>query len=1353
MKLKLLPYLLLFCLLPSARSYAEQIKFKRYSVADGLSQSTIMAIEQDREGNMWFGTSDGLNRYDGYDFTVFRSSDNDTLSLNNDAVSSLFLDSSGTLWIGTAAGLSKYDRRNDRFANYTLPNARIQVFGIAEDVSQQQLILATDIGVVTFDKQKQELSVKSYLASIKAQALCRYKDGILIGTSNGIYNYSLSYGTIVRILPNLDRLDIANIVYQEGVGCWIATFGDGLYKTDTDLQVVRHYNVANSASLGLHSDYLRVLKMDASNNRLWIGTFNGLFVYDIATDRFQTYKYSHEDDTSLSHDSIRSIFIDSQNGVWLGTYYGGLSYYHPLAFRFGQMQYSAQRNSIGDNTVSCIVEERPSGNLWIGTNDSGVDYYDRRTDTFTHYRARAGGLRSNNIKCILPDGRGNIYIGTHSGGLSRMNVRSRTIENFTVNSDIPINNSCYSLLDGGDGTLWVGTLDGLLLFDKSSGRFSVHPAAEAMPQLSALVINTLYADSRQRVWIGTSAGLFSYDRPSGRVRRFEDMCLTTDGRRISVQVSAVMEDSAGNIWIGSNHGLFRYYPASATFANFTVDDGLPNNSVYGILEDDSGRLWISSNGELCRFNPHDRTIRTYSAADGVGNHQFNFYSYCKASDGTFYFGGLNGITSFKPDLLQDNPYAPMARIVDFTIFNRPVQPSDRVRYSFDADGGKTGVRFSAKDNLFGIKFVVTNPIAGDNNEFSYTLEGFDNQWYTTQRREVTYSNLSPGTYVFRVKAANNDGKWSDGAASFTIRIMPRWYQTVWAKIFYCLLLAAAVWFAWKFMRNRQEMKMQLFRERLEKNKISELSQEKIRFYINLSHELRTPLTLILSPLQEIRDYGVVDKYVETRFNYIYRNANRLLHIVNQILDYRKAESGIVELKITPSNVENIVADIFAMFEDAAQNRDMDYIFNSELGATEYPIDKLFIERILINLLSNAFKFTPDGGMIKVSLRAEDGKLFLSVRDSGKGMSAEDLPKAFDRFYQVDDNRQGSGLGLSIVKRLVELHHGGVDAVSRVGEGTELTVWLPAEMSAYSPDEIVGRDERLEPKTADASYFVEESNAFVSDENAMPGREDTAPVKTDSETHRRETILIVEDDNDIKHYLGENFRRRYDIRTASDGVEALALMKDSLPDVVITDLMMPRMDGLKLCQSIKQNLRTSHIPVIIITAKESMQDQINGIEAGADDYMTKPFSVSILVAKVNNLLKSKYRLQHYYSSAEEIDPDKVTLNSVDGQFLKKAIKVVEDNIDNIDFSSNDFARELCMSRSNLHLKLTSITGESSTRFIRKIRFNYACKLLAEGKYSVAEISTMVGFGTPSYFATSFKKYMGCLPTEYMKKRSL
>ena len=1354
---------LFFCFLTISVSQTKaadnsgRIHFRRLSVDNGLSQNTVLALTQDHNGKIWVGTFDGLNWYDGYRFSSFYKNLNDSTSLSNNHVYSLCTDAEGTVWVGTLTGLSRYNIIGSYFTNYSLPGGLpIQIFAIADINEKKQLLLGTNNGLVVFDKKSGRMEVHPHLQGNIIYSICRMNDGILLGSSSGVYFYQIQNQSVTQLLPELKKEIISSIVYDPRKRiCWIGSLSNGVYCTDDKFQIKKHYHNKDKKS-PLSSNAVRTLTQD-DKGKIWIGTINGLFILEPETDNMEKHIFSHEDENSLGHNSVRSILKDNQGGIWIGTFYGGLNYYHSMAPSFNIMSHSDYHNSISDNTVSCIVEDPYSGNLWIGTNDGGLNEYDRTKNYFTSFLANRNNphaLQSDNIKCVLPDADG-VYIGSHGGGLSYLSRHSRDIENFSFPKAVAVSNSCYSLLDGNDGTLWVGSIIGLYQFDKKSHQLSLHPLAQKYPELNTILISVLYRDSRGRIWVGTEESLFVYD--NGKLEERKDY---TSQPQALIQAFYIQEDSNHDIWIGSSMGLYKCSGGNAReMVRYTMKDGLPNNFIHGILEDGRGRLWITTNRGLSCLNPTEKTFLNYTKQDGLSHEQFNTYGVCKTKDGMFYLGSLKGITYFNPYEFVDNPFSPNAVITGATIMNQPIMHiKDGTTNFFQAENGRLlGMTFPANMKLFSIRFSVINYLSGRRNLFAYKLEGFDDDWiYSAQAistRGANYSNLPPGKYIFKVKSCNNNGRWNETPAEFFVHITPMWYQTWWAKTLFVILTLGILILIVYFFIARAKMRMQLQIEHLEREKIEEVSQEKVRFYINMSHELRTPLSLILAPLEElVEEKDRFETQVQQKLSYVYKNSRKLLHLVNQLLDFRKAESGALPIHVAMSNIDELANNIFIMFKENAQKRNITYQLQSELKGSQYPIDRTYFEMMLTNLLSNAFKFTPDGGTITLSLTKVRDFLKISVKDNGMGISPEKISHIFERFYQIDDQQKGSGIGLSLVKCLIEKHHGTISVNSELQQGTEFCIQLPAELETYAPKELLDENE---PESQDS---IQQTNSLLKDtimddEQLCPQvKEDMSSEEDDNGTEGiMETILLVDDNKEMVDYLKGNFKSRYITLTAGNGEEALAILKEQKIDIVLSDVMMPGIDGIKLCELIKKNMQTCHIPVILLSAKGSIEAQTTGIQMGADDYIPKPFSMNLLKGKIRNILKSKQRLRYYYSNTIDIDTAKMTSNTLDEEFMSKAIQIVEDSIDNEDFTADDLAEKLYMSRSSLYLKMNSVSGEPPANFIRRIRFNKACKLLLEGRYSISEISSKVGFSSPSYFSTSFKKYVGCLPSDYVKNQ--
>lgn len=1345
---KIVIYLFFLCLgMHSAFSETpEQITFSYISINEGLSQSTVFSIDQDKRGNMWFATYDGVNKYDGYAFTVYQHNEDDPNSIANDISRIVKTDSQGRVWIGTRDGLSRYDEEKDIFQNffYEKNGKHLQVNGI-EEISPEQLLISTPEGLIMFDIKESKFIDDSFSTAMHktiASTLYRHDDQIYIGTStDGLYTYSITQKTFEKVIPILGTKQIQAILQQSPTRIWVATEGAGLFLINPKTKEIKNYLHSPSNPKSISSNYIRSLAMD-SQNRLWIGTFNDLNIYHEGTDSFASYSSNPVENGSLSQRSVRSIFMDSQGGMWLGTYFGGLNYYHPIRNRFKNIRNIPYKNSLSDNVVSCIVEDKDK-NLWIGTNDGGLNLYNPITQRFTSYTLQedesARGIGSNNIKAVYVDEKKSlVYIGTHAGGLSILHRNSGQVENFNQRNSQLVNENVYAILPDGEGNLWLGTLSALVRFNPEQQSFTtIEKEKDGTPVVSKQ-ITTLFRDSHKRLWIGGEEGLSVFKQEGLDIQKASILPVSNVTKLFT---NCIYEASNGVIWVGTREGFYCFNEKDKQIKRYNTTNGLPNNVVYGILEDSFGRLWLSTNRGISCFNPETEKFRNFTESDGLQSNQFNTASYCRTSVGQMYFGGINGITTFRPELLLDNPYTPPVVITKLQLFNKVVRPDDETGILTKNISETKSITLKSWQTAFSIEFVVSNYISGQHNTFAYKLEGYDKEWYyLTDSRTVSYSNLPQGTYQFLVKAANSDGKWNPIPTALEIIVLPIWYKTWWALLIFFATFAGFITFVFRFFWMRKSMEAQLEIERRDKEHQEEINQMKMRFFINISHELRTPLTLILTPLQEIIN-KISDRWTRNQLEYIQRNANRLLHLVNQLMDYRRAELGVFELKAKKGNAHQLIQDNFLFYDKLARHKKITYTLHSELEDKEVLFDANYLELIVNNLLSNAFKYTESGQSITVTLKEENGWLLLQVSDTGIGIPINKQGKIFERFYQIESEHVGSGIGLSLVQRLIELHHGRIELDSEENKGSTFSVYLPQDLSVYKPSELASNNEQNEEEqvystNSKAMYFIDTEK--VENESVESGDK------------KRGTILIVEDNNEIRRYLNNGLADLFNTLEAGNGEEALEKLKDNEVDVIVTDVMMPVMDGIKLCKNVKQNIRTCHIPVIILSAKTDIKDQMEGLQMGADDYIPKPFSLAILTTKLQNMMRTRRRMLDKYAKSLEVEPEKITFNAMDEALLKRAMAIVEKNMDNIEFSTDEFAREMNMSRSNLHLKLKAITGESTIDFIRKIRFNEAAKLLKDGRYTVAEVSTMVGFNTPSYFATSFKKYFGCLPTEYIKK---
>lgn len=1308
-----------------------EMRFSKISLEEGLSQSTVYDIVQDDLHNLWVATADGLNKYDGYRFTIYRNDAKNSNSLQSNFVRSLKYIGESKLIVGTKLGVSLYNISSNSFVNFPLSDEVISI--TKKDENHYYILTPNSIYNLDVKTEKLEFLYKSEKLTFFSSNL--YKGRLAVGSNIGLHFFENN--EIQKCILDINAM-VQDIVEYRNKLC-IATEGKGLFVYSDDGEVTQLMPTAGDKK-GLLSPYVRDLEVD-SYDRLWIGTMEGLSVYNPQKNNFYNYRYNPSRPNSISHNSIRKIYKDNQNGMWLGTYFGGLSYYHPLQNQFGLITHIPYANSLNDNVISCIVEGK-NEELWIGTNDKGVNHFNRSTGKYTYY-STDNGLLSNNIKAIMLEN-GTVYVGSHGGGMSTIDINTKRVYTYTANNSKLYSDNVYAFVRDKQGRIWIGTLGGLQIFDPRTKTFTDISSLNAIgkdPQkdvstLADRSIYSLYVDSKERIWVGTEYGVYCYSQNNNLITNYG---LTDKGQR--VRIYSFLEDVDGNIWIGMQSGLVLLNDKDATFKTYTIDNGLPNNNVFGILQDAYKRLWISTNGGLASFDSDLKWVRHYTVKDGLQSNQFNVYSYCRTSTGEMFFGGINGINHFYPEQLIDNPFTPEPVISEIKVYNRAILPNDDTQILKTDISLAKEIELKPNENSFSLFVTVPNYLSGKHNTFSYRLVGDHDDWITVQESNaINYSNLKAGTYRFEVKAGNGDGKWNNTPLVLDIVVKPFWWQATWFRLGALVAFLVFVVLSFRFYKNRLQIKNELELERLTQKSKEEINETKLRFFINISHEFRTPLSLIISPLKDLME-KTTDKWSRKQLQLIIRNANKLNYLVDQLMDYRKADLGVFALKVAHGNVTEQIEQLMQDFNVIVKRKNIAFSFRNDTASDLLLYDANYVNLILSNLLSNSFKFTPENGSITVSTQIKDNNFVLSVTDSGIGLSDAEKHRIFERFYQVRNEVKGTGVGLSLVKRLVEAHYGTIQVESNVGEGTTFIISFPQDENVYSLEE---RKEDISEMPIYGKLTDEKIDLLMDDETSLYDSQDG---ENDSATQDRTRLLIVEDDADVRNYLVAGFMDSAHVLIASNGKEAMDILKDEDVDLIITDWMMPVMDGLELCKTVKQNFKTSHIPVIMLTAKTNEEDEYEGLAVGADSYIGKPFDINKLRLKFRNLLRAKQRTLEHYSQSIDVDPEKIAFNELDREFLEKAKKIVLDNLDNIAFSVDDFCKDMLMSRSNLHLKMKAITGESTIEFIKKIRFSEATKLLEEGRYSVSEISIMVGFNTASYFTTSFKKYFGILPSEY------
>lgn len=1352
---------LLFCALQSeAQPSGEEYRFIRLDVNQGLSHNQVNCFLRDRKGFLWAGTASGLNRFDGYSLKVFVNRAQDSTSLVDNYINKLFEDPDGRIWVTTYFGVCVYtpekinfDRNPDRLLEeYGIPEGRI--LDIVSDKRGNFWFIHEREGLYRYDS----ISAKSVRVAGRADDIISSVD--VDGSTGNIWiiyrsgtleeidgrNFNVVYSNNELHRPHTSEFLDYNLRIDHEGDLWIfvANANAGVYYFNAKDRSLEQINRRSPGRLNLNSDIVRNLAI-GQNGLIWIGSdHGGVNLIDKKTWTIRYLLHDPGDNKSLSQNSINTIYIDYENILWVGTFKKGVNYYHENLTKFRLLSHRDTDNrSLPYDDVNAIAEDH-NGGIWIGTNGGGLIHYDRRSNSFLRYMHdsdNANSLGNDVIVSLLVDHAGKLWIGTYFGGLDYFDGHNFKHYRYDQNNPGSISDdNGWCLIEDADHNIWVGTLvGGLNRFDRATGTFTRYSSEEG---IRTGYVPVLLEDNDENIWVGTGYGI---SRKSATDTTFTHILASTAAGGLSNNsITAMYEDSRGWIWIGTLDGLNVYSKAEDSFLHFRVEDGLPHNAILAILEDDQHNLWASTPNGLS-FIRIDRAepfagltpeFKNYDELDGLQGKQFNHRSALRTTEGELLFGGPNGINIFRPENIELNRTKPPVVLLDLQIFNKSVGVGEKTGRKAILDKSITeteAITLKPDENVFSIEFAALSFFHPVKNQYRYKLEGFNKDWLTTDgtSRKVTYTNLDPGDYVFRVIASNSDGVWNEEGVSLGITVLPPFWKTKIALGLYLLLVLGALLFTRRLILQRERMKVRVDQEREEARRIHELDMLKIKFFTNVSHEFRTPLTLILTPVERLMKHSR-DPGEKGQLHLVYRNARRLLNLVNQLLDFRKME--VQEIKLNPmvGDIVQFSRDVAYSFSDLSEKKHIRFSFNSQVPHLETVFDHNKLERILFNLISNAFKFTSDGGKVSVdmNLLPQNGTqlLKISVSDTGIGIAPEEKDQVFERFFQSNTPgsmvNQGSGIGLSITREFVRLHGGTISVESEQEKGSCFTVLIPVKEIL---PEVAGQPAAPEEKEVQKS---------ATPATGEPQRGKKKPV-----------LLLVEDNEDFRFYLKDNLTVRYHVLEAGNGKEGWKLACEQIPDLIVSDVMMPEMNGVEFCRKIRGDARTSHIPVILLTARADDEQVKEGFEIGADDYITKPFSFEILQSRIRNLLERRSALRQVLSNRIEIKASEIKIASLDEKMIEKAIRFVEDKISDPDFTVENLSYELGMSRVHLYKKLMALTGKSPLEFIRTIRLQRAAQLLEKSQLTVAEVAYKVGFNNPKYFAKYFKEHFNILPSLY------
>ncbi|MEQ1798990.1 MAG: two-component regulator propeller domain-containing protein [Lacibacter sp.] len=1359
-------FLMLLMLLSNFSFAQKHFNFSVLNSNVGLSHNQVNTILKGSDGFLWFGTMSGLNRYDGYSCRVFRKNYSDSSSLPDNSIQSLYELPDGKMWVLTMGGTCIYNSHTEKFdADYFsyllslgLPSNPIS--NIVKGNKGRYWFIYDNLDLYMYSGKDQK--ARSLRETLKLNSLGRItslretNDGKLwIVYENGfLQHYDINSNRIIfssTALQNLNKSNYPFNLFIDNEGdVWLWTLNNGVVLFQPKDNSVRQFN-ENSFPTKLNTNLVSQIVQD-NNGLIWVATDHGGVNLINKKDNFSTSYLLNDpkDLRSLSQNSITAMYKDDNGIIWLGTYKQGVNYLNSNTVLFPLYHHQeSNRNSLPYDDVNRFIEDK-SGNIWIGTNGGGLIFFDRKQNTFKQYLHdpnNKNSLSNNVIVSLLIDHAGILWIGTYFGGLNSFDGTKFThYRHSDQDSSSLANDNVWEIFEDREQNLWIGTLgSGLDRLDRKTNGFKHYQNnGKLNDPLPANFVSSILQDKKGNLWIGTSGGIAVFEKNKTTSVFYQD---NNEKNSLSNNnVICISEDSKGRIWVGTREGLHLFKEQTKDFQTFTTADGLPDNMILNILEDSHQTLWLSTPNGLCNAIPKEDkgrlvfSIISYDENNNLQNREFNDNAALKTRADELIFGGPSGFNIINPDKIVKTVFHPKIVLTGLQILNKRVEPGELINNRVLLQQSLSelqSIDLKYKENVFSIEFASLDFDHSNQDKYAYMLVGFNSDWLYADGnlRRATYTNLDPGHYTFKVKVLNRDGVWSE-EKTLLINVKPPFWRSTVAYIIYVLLLAGLFWLAWRITLDRVHMRYEVEHQRKEAERAHTMEQLKTKFFTNVSHEFRTPLSLIIAPLDKMIKHSG-DEEQKKQLNLVQRNAKRLLSLVNQLLDFRKMEVQEMHLHPAIGDIIGFSKDISNSFTDIAEKKNIRFSFSSNIDDLEIYFDKDKIEKILFNLLSNAFKYTHDNGMVSINLAYNppandeiDGTLAIEIKDTGIGIPAGMQEKIFERFFQTDVPQsmvnQGTGIGLAITKEFVRLHKGIITVKSEPEQGTCFTVLIPAKKIYDAP-----------AHSATIPVSVEDEAQMIPDET--------------QKRNKKKTILVVEDNEDIRFYLKDNLKGQYRVEEAANGKEGWEKIKQLNPDLVVSDIMMPLMDGVELAKKIKTETLTAHIPVILLTAMGSEEKQLEGLQAGVNDYITKPFTFEILASRIRNLLAQQELLQKRFHKQIEVNPGEVTITPVDEKFLKQALEVVEKNMDNAEFSVEDFSRDMFMNRVTLYRKILSITGKTPIEFIRSIRLKRSAQLLEKSGLSIAEIAYQVGFNNPKNFTKAFKEEFRIPPSQYLASK--
>ena len=1339
-------FILVFLFMRFGSAQNDVYKFSHITDAIGLSQNSVMAIHQDKFGRMWIGTRDGLNKYDGAEFTVYRHQKDNSKSISNNGVLCIEEDENGFIWVGTAFGVNRFDPEKDTFKTYFL-NQKASLIGsnminVIKEMSNDQIWIGASEGISVYNKKSD--SFKTILKKNNITSIVETKSGIVfIGTTSGLLKLmdKGSGNYIFEIIVGTESLFVQDIIESNVGSILLGTKTKSIIEYDISKNVVKPY-FEESVLLGKNKNVRKLLYDDKGS--LWMATFNGLQIAKNKKNNIALYS-DDNDEKSLNDNFTKTLFKDNLGVMWVGTYYGGVNIWSDFNKNFIQITQKHSKAGLSFKVVSSIVNYKNL--LFFGTEGGGISVLDQVANTIEHITTKNSlALKSDNIKTLCVTSDQKLWIGNFTNGIAIYNLKSKEFEKLPFPKklhDYLRNEGVLSIVQYDADNILIGTnYKGLVKYNIRNKRFFVFDTNSEPVGLTSNNVKTVKVDSERNIWVGTIRGLNCIS-PEGEI---SNHMYSTD-LKVKFEINTIFEGQKGVLWVGTfEDGLFKF--ENNQFEAVQLKVGKEDiNGVRSIVKAKKDKFWISTYTQgILKYNPSENNIEAYyTKKEGLASNQFNRDASLRIGKTQYYFGGSSGVTYFDENNLTKNGYSPQVILTDFKTQNTSVGVGGKKRLLEKSITYTKKIELGYNQGNFSLSFAIPNFINPGSNSYLYRLKGLETNWVKTSSNTASYTIQKPGNYTFEVKGVNGDGVINTNATTLQIQVNPAPWATWWAYSIYLIVVSIALYYLFIILKSKTKLKHQLELEQVKSEQIEKINKSKLEFFTNISHEFRTPLTLILGPLQQILENYRGSSQMYKKLKVVESSANQLMHLINRLMDFRKYENKLITLKAAEGNIVKFVEEIYLSFSEyaKAQNYEYNFITSSEVINLYY--DRAKLERVFYNIISNAFKYTENHGKIDIEIIEKKDKVMITVRDTGVGVPEQYKEQIFERFFEVSNNRSnatsntaGTGIGLSIVKSIVDLHRGQVKVNRNYknGDGSVFSVELTKGRGHLKDAEIV-KDFVYSEDISHYEKQLEKSEKIIDDDNFY----EKIPSLGKS------SVLLVEDNKELRVFMRKLLASDYNIYEAENGRVGLEIAMKEQIDLIVSDVVMPITSGTELCALIKEDIRTSHIPVILLTTRSALVYKLEGLELGADDYISKPFNIQEFKFRIANSLKSIALLKQKINTIKVLHSEDVVMSSLDEKLYKKALEIIESNVDNTDFDIPYFCEELGVSKSVLFTKVKAWTDFTPKQFIQHIRLKRAARLLEQGKSTISQISVKVGFKDQKYFSRIFKNKFGKTPKEY------